>query len=623
MLPHMQPEPPLEFYKRRIQELQDGVEKVSARTRSLRAILIFLALIGGVIFLAAIGHGWKYGWFAALVIPAGAFVIEKISRGRREVMKLVVLRDYYERGVARLGLDWNALDSGTEFQDANHLYAPDLDLFGRASLFQILCSARTQAGRETLARWMKEPAGPEEVLARREAIAELLPRQDLREKIAAAGKLHFSNCDTQTFRTWVTERASQQPFPRWLPFAGVLLVLALFVPPVLYGTGNLALKQMWQGVVAVLAIEGVFALFFRERVRFILQSVGPLSVEIPLLCELLSLIEAEHFSSPKLVQLANRLKSDGPAASREMRNLSRLISLLKERDNEFFTYPSFCLLWGTQLSAAIDRWHRRRGIRMTEWLAVLGEFETLVSLSTYAKEHPSDALPELVEVGPLFEARALGHPLIDEKVCVRNDVRLGEDLRFLIVSGSNMSGKSTFLRAIGTNVVLAQLGVPVRSAQLRLSPLTVGAAIRISDSLAEGRSHFFAEMDRLRRLIELAGKGPLLFVADEIMIGTNSHDRRIAAEWVVRALAQRNAIGLVTTHDLALTEIALNGLPGANAYFEDSGESGELRFDYKLRPGVLSHSNALNIAHILGIDAAATDDGTAPGAEFIVPSGNE
>jgi DNA mismatch repair ATPase MutS len=242
---------------------------------------------------------------------------------------------------------------------------------------------------------------------------------------------------------------------------------------------------------------------------------------------------------------------------------------------------------------------------MLEWLAVLGEFEALLCLSTYTNEHPQDSVPDLLAEGPIFEAKGLGHPLLDEAVSVRNDVHLGKDARFLIVSGSNMSGKSTFLRAIGVNAVFAWMGGPVRCTSLRLSLLAVGAAIRLSDSVIQGRSHFFAEMTRLRRLIDLAGEGPLLFLADEIMGGTNSHDRRIAAEWVVRALVLRGAIGVITTHDLALTEIAANGLPGANACFEDSGEGGQLLFDYKLRPGVLTHSNALNIAHALGIDTAA------------------
>jgi DNA mismatch repair ATPase MutS len=180
-------------------------------------------------------------------------------------------------------------------------------------------------------------------------------------------------------------------------------------------------------------------------------------------------------------------------------------------------------------------------------------------------------------------------------------------VRFLIVSGSNMSGKSTFLRAIGLNVVLALMGAPVRCAKLLVSPPAVGAAIRIQDSVIDGRSHFMAEMQRLRRMIEIADQEPLLFLADEIMSGTNSHDRRIATEWVIRALMLRGAIGAITTHDLALTEIATNGLPGRNVYFEDSGESSVLTFDYKLRQGVLSRSNALNIAHLLGIDTAASE----------------
>jgi DNA mismatch repair ATPase MutS len=168
-----------------------------------------------------------------------------------------------------------------------------------------------------------------------------------------------------------------------------------------------------------------------------------------------------------------------------------------------------------------------------------------------------------------------------------------------------MSGKSTFLRAIGMNTVLALMGAPVRCIKLTLSPLILGAAVRIQDSLIDGRSHFMAEMQRLRRMIEVAGEGCLMFLADEIMGGTNSHDRRIATEWVLRAFVLRGSIGAISTHDLALTEIAVNGLPGRNVFFEDSGDSGTLSFDYRLRDGILTRSNALNIAHILGIDAAS------------------
>ena len=254
---------------------------------------------------------------------------------------------------------------------------------------------------------------------------------------------------------------------------------------------------------------------------------------------------------------------------------------------------------------AIERWRVRHGAQLQAWVSALGEFEALISLSTYSYEHPADSVPVIIEDARVLEAEGLGHPLLDEITCVRNDVQLGDAVRFLIVSGSNMSGKSTFLRAIGLNVILALIGAPVRCSKLWVSVLVIAAAIRIQDSVVDGRSHFFAEMQRLRRVIETAHHEPLLFLADEIMSGTNSHDRRIATEWVVRALMLRGAIGAITTHDLALTEIATSDLPGRNVYFEDSGESGALSFDYKLRQGVLSRSNALNIAHLLGIDSAA------------------
>jgi DNA mismatch repair ATPase MutS len=333
-------------------------------------------------------------------------------------------------------------------------------------------------------------------------------------------------------------------------------------------------------------------------------------------------MERERFSSPKLSELAARLKQDGTAASRHVHRLQTLVGLLKGRDGTWFgwlTVPSYAVLWATQFAMAIDRWRQRHGNQLLDWLDTLSEFEALLSIATYSFEHPQDVFPELVEgKGPLFEALALGHVLLDESTCVRNDVRIGSEVRFLIVSGSNMSGKSTFLRAIGVNAVLAWMGAPVRCAKLRISRLAIGAAIRMEDSVVDGRSHFFAEMERLRQVIELAGETPLLFLADEIMSGTNSHDRRIAAEWVVRALMLRNAIGLITTHDLALTEIVSNGLPGGNVCFEDGGVSGNLKFDYKLRDGLLTRSNALNIAHMLGIDTASTSTG-APVMTTITP----
>jgi DNA mismatch repair ATPase MutS len=257
-----------------------------------------------------------------------------------------------------------------------------------------------------------------------------------------------------------------------------------------------------------------------------------------------------------------------------------------------------------QIALAAERWRQAHGPAVRRWLQALGEIEAMLALATYSYEHPEDPFPEFLPCHTAFEGEQLGHPLLPAAVCVRNDVRLGEDVRCLLVSGSNMSGKSTLLRAVGINVVLAMAGAPVRARRVRLGPLRVGASIRINDSLQEGSSRFYAEITRLRRLYDLAsGKPPLLYLLDELLQGTNSKDRRVGAEGLVRALLDRGAIGLVSTHDLALTEI--DGPPNGhlqNVHFEDSFADGGMIFDYKLRPGIVTKSNGLDLMRSIGLD---------------------
>ena len=596
-------ESPLEVYQRRAEELRRAAEETGERHRSASRGLVLLVVVATVVLYQAWSTKSLPSWAPLLVVLPAGYLFRRMAGSQRQAQETRCLEAYYRCGIARLTLDWEALDEGQDFRDAEHFYSNDLDLFGRGSLFQLVCSARTHAGRETLAAWMKTPASREEVLARRAAVAELAGRQDLRERLAAAGKSMVSDCRPETFRRWLAEVFS--PFPGWAPAAALLLAVAALALPALYWTHALAPPDFWQTAAGVGLLEIVLVRFLSGRAGPVLESLRRPSIELPILCELLRIVESGNFSSPKLAALEARLGSGAGSASAHMRRLWRLVRWLDLRDNPMFALVSYGLLWATQFAMAIDRWRARHGRELTGWLQVLGEFEALISLSAYAREHPDDVLPGLLEGEPEFDARGLAHPLLNAAAAVRNDVQLGSGTRFLIVSGSNMSGKSTFLRAVGQNAVLAWMGAPVRCRRLRASRLAIGAAIRSQDSLTDGRSHFFAEMDRLRRMIAAADDGPMLFLADEILSGTNSHDRRIAAEWVVRALLLRGAIGVITTHDLALTEIAANGLPGRNVHFEDTGEGGDLHFDYTLRDGVLTRSNALNIAHLLGIDAAA------------------
>jgi DNA mismatch repair ATPase MutS len=257
-----------------------------------------------------------------------------------------------------------------------------------------------------------------------------------------------------------------------------------------------------------------------------------------------------------------------------------------------------------QVAFAAERWRNAHGHAVRSWLSVIGEFEALICLGTYSHEHPDDPFPEFVQGSACFDATEIGHPLIPVGTCIRNDVSLSDGRHVFLVSGSNMSGKSTLLRTVGINAVLAMAGAPVRAQNLRLTPLHVGASIRVNDSLQEGSSRFYAEITRLRKLLDLAsGDPPLLFLLDELLQGTNSNDRRIGAEGMVRALLQRKAIGLVSTHDLALADIggSLNGHL-SNVHFQEEFENGRMHFDYKLREGVVTKSNGLALMRSIGLD---------------------
>jgi DNA mismatch repair ATPase MutS len=354
----------------------------------------------------------------------------------------------------------------------------------------------------------------------------------------------------------------------------------------------------------VAACLAVFGFTFRKRVQQVIASVDEPAHDLALLSAVLARIEREEFQSEALRELRRKLEVSGAPPSARIARLNRIMELIDSRDNVAVRAFGPLVLWTSQLAFAVEAWRKRTGHAVRDWLVAVGEIEALSSLSAYAFEHPADRYPEFVQGPPLYEAQGMAHPLLPENRAVRNHVRLAADAPLLVVSGSNMSGKSTLLRTVGANAVLAMAGAPVRADSLRLSPITIGASIRVMDSLQEGSSRFYAEIRRLRELIEIAsGNVPLLFLLDELLHGTNSHDRRIGGAAVVRGLVARGAIGLITTHDLALAEIAESVQPpGANVHFEDHLENGAVSFDYQLRQGVVQKSNALELMRSIGLD---------------------
>jgi DNA mismatch repair ATPase MutS len=311
--------------------------------------------------------------------------------------------------------------------------------------------------------------------------------------------------------------------------------------------------------------------------------------------------EQEKFSSPLLDELQQAFHRND-SASRALTQLALLTRMMEHRANLIVRILNAPLLYSVQLAGAAQAWRHRYGALLERWLISLSELEALQSLATFSFEHPNDPFPELVVGQPRFEANSLGHPLIAEARCVRNDVSLGGETRLLLVSGSNMSGKSTLLRAVGINTVLAMAGAPVRASSLRLTPFTVGASIQVNDSLQEGRSRFYSEILRLRAICALAEeRPPVLFLLDELLDGTNSSDRLTGAAGIAQALMTAGAIGLISTHDLALTAIGDGTHALRNVHFEERIENGEMRFDFRLRDGVVTTRNGVALMRMVGL----------------------
>ena len=603
------PSDPHAEYARRFAERQKEQQRciqLDHRIGNIR-LLVFLAGLGFVWFVLRPGM-LSWGWILPVILGFAGLVIahERVKQQRLHAERSVV---FYDRGLARLEDRW--VGNGepgraflSKFLEDGHPYAADLDLFGPGSAFELLCTARTSSGRHTLASWLCTPVTSHEIRARQQAIDELCLRLDLREELAIDGDDVETGITPEALTAWGS--APIQLSGWWLPGLAALLSAISILTLVAWGTTPVGPVPF----LLAFLVQSIFIAVLRPRVQKITADIDRPGRELTLLSKILTCLEQEAFSCPWLIDLQTAIKTHGLPPPSQIARLNRLITLLESSRNQLFIPIAALLLWTPQIAFAIERWRAVSGQAVARWLGAIGAFEALQALSGYAYENPTDPFPEIVDTqanekkSAYFSGKGLGHPLMPERECIRNDVCLGEQLQVLIVSGSNMSGKSTLLRTVGVNAVLALAGAPVRARQLRLSPLTFGATLRVQDSLHAGTSHFYAEITRVRQLMDLAeGPLPLLFLLDEIFHGTNSHDRQIGAAAVVRGLLSRGAIGLVTTHDLALVRIAEELAPRAtNVCFEDQLVDGQLVFDYRMRSGVVQKSNALALMQSVGLE---------------------
>jgi hypothetical protein len=587
---------PSDEYTRRLGERELRVadfEKIHIRLGNIR---LGLALIFVVIaFLAFRMHSLSRWWLLApLAAFAGIAVYHSRVLQARELAERAA--HYYRRGLARIEDRWSGTgETGERFHDPHHVYAADLDLFGQGSLFQLLSTARMRMGEETLAKWLLAPSPAAKVRERHACVSELRDQIDLREAVAVLGEGVKVGVHPEELLHWA--EAPNQMKPLWLRWLAVSLAALAVLAAVVWAVWGIVTP-----LIVIVAIEALPAYRMRKLVDETLHGTEHAFRDLDLLSGVLARIEAHSFQAPGLQVLQRELSSSAIPASQAIKRLRDLVELINSRHNTMIRIIDVPLMYSVQVAFAAERWRQAHGRALRAWITAIGEIEALLSLAAYSFEHPGDPFPEFAEGNALFEGDALGHPLVAAEACVRNSVSISGATRILLVSGSNMSGKSTLLRTVGINVVLAMAGAPVRARRLRLTPLQAGACIRVNDSLREGSSRFYAEITRLRQIFDLAEKETaLLFLLDELLQGTNSKDRKVGAEGIVRALVARGAIGLVSTHDLALTDIGGDGHL-RNVHFQDELANGRMTFDYTLRDGVVTKSNALELMRSVGLD---------------------
>jgi hypothetical protein len=609
---------PQERYAERAAAFAAQRDAEAARWGRIANLRLFAAVAAALALVLGIWRGIPaLAWGAAPLAIGFLALVAYHNRLRARRDRFAALHDISMEGLARLRRDWAALPlrrpAGASGDGAEGLAlheratAADLDLLGPGSLQHLLGTPRTPAGLAALQGWLLRPASPELVRERQAAVAELAPQIDLRDDVAVlAGEAGESQGRYERFAAWAAGEPwlLRRPALLWLTR---LSPLALVAGAVAQSAGLTPLPLWGPFLLLNILLTALFGWRGQETLAQ-LYDRGELLAAYGAVFERVAGAPAE---AAALRRLQGRLGADAGRADRQLRRLSLIAAGAELSRSLLYPALQFGLLWGFQFVALAEGWQRDAGPRLRPWLDALGDWEALAALAALAHDHPAWAFPTVdAAEPPRFSATGLGHPLLPPERCVANDVAVGPPGSFLLITGSNMSGKSTLLRAIGVNATLAQAGGPVCASELRLPPLALATSMRVQDSLAQGVSYFMAELRRLKAIVDQAEAaqrdgGPLtLYLLDEILQGTNSAERLVAARRVISHLVAQGAIGVVSTHDLALAEMAdVARLAHFSEHFVEGAEGSEMRFDYTLRPGLAVTTNALKLMAIVGLPA--------------------
>lgn len=592
-------------YNKRLHTFELLLKKQTRSASFFSNLRLALALsgLGSAFYLYKAGNRYLSAAVFLLTLTVFIYVVykhERISKNRGYTRSLA---DINRKSLKRRNGTWNEFsDTGNEYKDSTHPFSEDLDIFGKGSLFQWINSTHTFVGRNRLARFLTEPLTEEnEIKNRQEAITELAGNIAWRQKFEAEAMIVRQKANnTSPLLSWAAVECSVYRklwvivIVRLLPAVTLgLLAATIFISP--------SLLRLF--VPAFIIQLLILYLFGKERSKA-LKTVYIYEENLKTYYKMLKRFETKKFKSVLLRKLQKSLNDQNKQqAYRQIEKLAKIVDSISNRNNAVFIIINILTLWDYQCMIALEKWKANSGRYLSKWFEVLGKVEALASLSLIRHDHPDWTIPQVHQGRLLFSAKSMGHPLLAKNRVV-NDLEFDKPAGILIITGSNMSGKSTLLRTAGINLVLAYTGCPVCAGAFTCSLMSIFTCMRVSDNLGNNISSFYAELIRIKMIISAAKTAkPLFFLLDEIFKGTNSHDRHIGAKTVIKQLGKANALGMVSTHDLELAELEKeNDGQVKNYHFEEHYKDGKLDFDYKLRNGVSTTRNALYLLKMAGIN---------------------
>ncbi|QGU96763.1 DNA mismatch repair protein [Clostridium bovifaecis] len=568
---------------------------------NLRLVFFLVGIVGALFYYLIKNYYLAVAVFLAFLL-AFIMLVKMHNKAIEKRSYMTALHEINDKSIKRIEGEWKQfIDTGEEFVDAEHNYSKDLDIFGKGSLFQWINTTVTYLGRERLREIFEKPSKEiSDIYERQEAVGELAEKLDFRQNFMAEGMIAAKEIhNPEELFLWANSRKKFycNPLLNFIIYIWPLItVIAILLP---FTTRT----PYYMGALVICINIGILMWDNEDRSR-VLGTVDKYKENIRTYYGMLQALEKEQFHSRYIKNIKSNLINDkGDTASEQIRKLSVIEEKVSGRRNVYYSIINILTLSDYRYMRVLEMWKKDSGECINKWLNTLGEIEALAGLSIIKYDNPEWVMPSFTENQSLLSAKEMGHPLLTgERVC--NDLKMQKPSNILLITGSNMSGKSTLLRTAGINLVLAYAGAPVCAKEFSCSVMEIYTCMRVSDDLERSISSFYAEILRIKKIVEATKRDKqIFFLLDEIFKGTNSMDRHTGAKVLINRLSREGALGLVSTHDLELGELEEESQGKVkNYHFREYYKEDKIYFDYKLRSGISTTRNALYLIKMAGIE---------------------